>query len=174
MPFANVQDYEGGVGAQDRVVIGQNVFIKAFNNTGSALSDADAVVISGLSKNSGEAASVLYPTIIVPVTSGTPVTVQPGVVRNADMNLPAGIAVGAWGWVQIAGHCLGVTKTTTANPVAIDDFLKLMNTVKTVATDGTSGSTALSQKSFAVAKSVVATGVAGTVTCWILGHEVTI
>jgi len=174
MPFGNIQNYEGS-GVIDRIELGQNLWIKAYNNQAAAATytNGDVVVLSGLSANSGEAANTKYPTIVVPATSATPVTVRVGVVDNTVAGL-ATIGALSWGWVQIRGYCNAVTKTTTANPIAIDDYVKAMNGVKTAATDGTSGSTAFSQKSFGVAKSVVATGVAGTFTCYLFGDPVTI
>jgi len=174
MATGNIQNYVGS-GVIDQIEVGRNQWIKAFNNQAASATytNGDVVVLSGLSANSGEAASTLYPTIVVPATSATPVTVKVGVVDNTFEGKTT-IAALSWGWVQVRGYCQAVTKTTTANPIAIDDYVKAMNGVKTAATDGTSGSTAFSQKSFGVAKSVVATGVAGTFTCYLFGDPVCI
>jgi len=111
------------------------------------------------------------PTVSTPATTSVAKVV--GVVNNAKADKTT-IADAEWGWVQTKGYCPAITKTTATNPVAIDDYLKAMNGVKTAATDGTSGATAWSAKTFAIAKSAVASGVAGTVTGFLFGREVTI
>lgn len=146
-----------------------DIFYNVFNDTGGALTNGDVMVLEFL--NDHTAAGTKYPTLSTPAT--TAITVKVVVVNNAVIGKST-IADDAWGYAQFRGDCPAVTKTTTANPVAIDDYLKAMNSVKTAATDGTSGSTAFAATTFAVAKSVVATGVAGTVKAVLLGREVTI
>lgn len=184
MSSGNVQNYEGAADGVEEIKLGGNRWLKCFNNTGGALTHGDVVVVSGLSANSGEAASTKFPTVVTPATQATPKTSRVGVVDTsiaAEVNatrttssLGTSWPDQSWGYVQVAGYCAAVTKTTTANPVAIDDYMKAVNGVKTAATNGTSGSTANDQLAFCVAKSVVATGVAGTFSAYLLDHEVVI
>lgn len=143
-------------------------FYKIYNDTGGVLTNGDVVTINFGADNDSTG---YYPLVATPATTSIPVVV--GVVENSALGLGT-IADQAWGFVQTRGYCPAITKTTTSNPVAINDLLKAMNSVKTAATDGTSGSTAWATTSFAIAKSVVATGVAGTVTGILFGREVTI
>jgi hypothetical protein len=169
MAVSNVGDYVGGR-AVTFIEEGFEQYFLVYNDTGGTLTNGDVVVVE-FAKDVDTTAGTNLPTVKTPATSSIPVVV--GVVNNAKA-ASATIADTAWGWVQIRGFCPAITKTTATNPVAIDDYLKAMNTVKTAATDGTSGATVFSAKSFAVAKSAVGSGIAGTVSGILLGREVTI
>ena len=138
--------------------------------TPATRTNGDVVQVSYTNPTPGTA-SVNAPCLARPVTNS--VACRIGVVNNALLNLST-IAVAAWGFVQVAGYCPAITKTTAANPIAVDDYVTAVTVVCTASTDGASGATAISAKSFAIAKSVVATGVSGTFTGFLLDREVTI
>lgn len=156
MPIANYNDVDrrGDTDAK---------FIKVYNNLGSALAEGDLVVLSFVGSTAG-----YYPTVTVPATTSVPVTV--GVVANAGFGV-SGIPDASWGYIQTRGLA-SVTKTTAANPIAVNDFLLAGNGIKTAATESTP--TTFTAKTFGIAKSVVATGVAGKADVYLFGDKVTI
>ena len=164
MAGGNIGDYVGGVGSIGIVRNSFDTFYLVYNDTGGALTNGDVVRVD-LLKDVDTAAGTNEPTVSTPATATVAVVV--GVVDNTLKNAST-IADAAWGFVQIRGYCAAITKTT-ADAVAIDDYLKAANAVKTASLDS-----AYSAKSFAIAKSAKAGGVAGTVTGFLLGRETTI
>jgi hypothetical protein len=145
MGLGNLQNY---VGSQPiRIEDGGNFYKLCYNNSGAAFTNGDLVQVSELNVNPGEVAdtNTNHPTIITPAT--TAVTVEIGVVANGILG-KATIAAGAWGYVQTEGDALA----TYGDTIAVDDYLDAQDSAKTAIPDGTSGSTAYTDKTWAVAK----------------------
>ena len=162
MPLGNLSGYQGATGVLIEAQDGANRYVLVYNNLGSALVNGDCVVLTYKQSAGG-----FYPTVTVPATAS--VAVKIGVVENSIMG-KSQIDDATWGWIQMKGYCPAITKTTASNPVAVDDYLNATNAVRTVA----SVTSTYDAKTFAVAKSVVGTGVAGTCTGILLDREATI
>jgi hypothetical protein len=160
-------DYVGGVGSIICVEEGLEQFFLIYNDTTATLTNGDVVMVE-FTKDVDTTDGTNLPTVATPATAT--VAVKVGVVNNSKAGSET-ILDGKWGWVQTKGYC---PKISTAGGVDnAEDFLKAVNTLKTAAPDGTSGSTVYSAMSFGISKSADSSG-AAYVDGILFGREVTI
>jgi hypothetical protein len=165
MARGHIQDYLGGLGSVGIVRKGFDIFYLVYNDTGGALTDGDVVAVEFLG-DADTTNGYNIPTVSTPAASATSAVI--GVVNN-QMKSATSIADAAWGYIQVRGYCPAITHTT-ADGIAIDDYLTAKDGVLTASLDGGP----YSVSSFAIAKSAKTGGVAGTVTGILLGREVTV
>lgn len=156
MPVGQVENYQG-VGVPELIQEGYDVFLKVFNDTGSAITEGSVCKVNPATSGT----SSIYPSLTRPATQASVLHII-GVVNNARLG-KADIADKSWGYVQIQGYC---PKIATAGAVATVDHQLI--TTNNAFTATSSGATTETTASFASAKSTV--GGAGFVTGWIHGR----
>lgn len=140
-------NYEGAKGSFEFFENGFDQFIKAYNDTGAAVTNGDVYFLSFL-KDADSLSPSARPTLDAAAT--TTVYRQVVIVNNAPKGLDT-IADTAWGYVQIRGYC---PKVKAASTVAIDDFLQGTNATQEAADDGTT----ITADSFGIAVTATASG----------------
>jgi hypothetical protein len=146
MSFGEVQNYQGALGAIDMIGASHDIFIKVYNDIGSAITNGDVYFLSYL-KDADSLTVSARPTLDALAT--TAVYRQVVVVNNSALG-KATIADQDYGYVQVKGYCPDVNTDVTS--VAIDRFLQGKNATATAADDGTT----ITTDSFAITVAAIA------------------